>query len=356
MQRLFVRMILALALMLPVQASAQFEVSGRGATLRIGGRLQTQYRTSSVEGFSDQIFTRRARIIVDVTLNDFLSARVQPDFAGVTSVKDAWVRLNFAPEFQVYLGQFKQAFDLFELSSSTDLSIIERNGGILGVRDCFLGACTYSRLTEGLLYADRDQGIRVDGTMGRISYSTSFTDGILLTSGENSSAVRAVAGRLTFAVTDDLRLSGQFALQDYPDPDTTAVNNATGAAFGGDVEYGTWRDGLLVQAAYVTGDNWRLHEEVGRPGPTFSTAQLVASYYFPVDGPPHLAGLEPLARISWADPDVDTDDNGGVMITPGFMAYIMGRTKVGFNVDIYDPKAPDADTEYSFKLQTFIYF
>ena len=85
----------------------------------------------------NDFFFRRVRLLLDVTVGDFLSARLQPDFAGgKTQLQDAYLRLTFADDFQVSMGQFKRAFDLFELSSSTDLSLIERDGRIEGVGNC----------------------------------------------------------------------------------------------------------------------------------------------------------------------------------------------------------------------------
>ena len=67
-----------------------------------------------------------------------------------------------------------------------------------------------------------------------------------------------------------------------------------------------------------------------------------------------MVGVEPLARISWGDPDLDTDDDSGLLVTPGFMVYIMGRSKIGANFDIYSPAT--GDKEFSFKIQSFLYF
>jgi hypothetical protein len=350
MHRRMVRLALFLALLLPLPLSAQLTVSGRGASLRIGGRLHSQYAMSSVDGATDDFFIRRARIIADLTINDFLTGRVQTDFAGGTAtLKDAYASLNFSDGFQLAFGQFKRAFDIFELASSTDLSLIERDGRVAGVNDCGANrGCTYSRLTEHLEYADRDVGIRVEGESGSVSYMATLTNGTGVNVPDENDG-KSASGRLAFAVNEDVTIAGQVALHDYIDP---AAETSTAVAFGGDVQFGTWRDGLLVQGAIVSGENWDA-QAPGQDAPKFLTFQGVASYYIPVDNE-RVVGIEPLGRISWADPDTDTDDDQGLLITPGFMVYIMGRSKIGANVDIYSPAV--GDKEFSFKIQSFLYF
>jgi hypothetical protein len=200
---------------------------------------------------------------------------------------------------------------------------------------------------EGLGYSDRDQGLRVSGSSGSLTYQASFTNG---TGGTNvdENDRKSVSGRATFAVSEELRVSGQVGLHDYVAPD----GNATAIALAGDLEYGTWRDGLHVQAALVGGDNW-LSLDAGLDPAMFMAAQAVVSYYRPLEGE-RFVGIEPLGRVSWGDPDADADDDGGIVLTPGVMLYIWGRTKIGANLDVYVPQA--GDTEYSFKLLSHLYF
>ncbi|MGD8729255.1 MAG: porin, partial [Gemmatimonadota bacterium] len=345
MVRRLVRLVAVFTLLLPLPVSAQLQVSGRGASLRVGGRVQSQYTVSSIDGATNDFFFRRVRLIADATVNDFLSGRVQSDFAGGgAALQDAYVRMSFSPEFEVSIGQFKRAFDLFELSSSTNLSVIERDGRIEGYSVCSgVGSvCSYGRLTAALDFAGRDQGIRVEGESGSIAYHATLTNGTGANSADENGR-KSVSGRLTVALSEDLRATGQVGLHDYVDP---AAEDANAVAFGGDLEYGTWRDGLLVQAGVITGDNWAL-DPVTEGAPNFLALQGIGSYYYPVDGD-HVEGVEPLLRISYADPNMDVDDDNGLLITPGFAVYIMGRSKVGANFDIYSPSV--GDKEFSFKV------
>jgi len=342
--------VVAAALAVAGDATAQNAITPRAASVRIGGRMHVQYATSSAGPYQDHFFFRRARIEADITVNDFFSARLQPEFGGFEAeLKDAYVRLDFSPGFQVTMGQFKRPFDLFELSSSVDLSLIERDGRVGGVSACagVGGVCSYSRLTEKLGFADRDIGVRVSGARGRATWDVAMTNG----AGQNvpdENDAKSFSGRLGVAVAEGLTLSANAALHDYVGPDE---DDAYAGAWGADVQYGTWRDGLLLQASLVAGENWKKLDAAGEPA-AFRAFQAAASYYRPLEGP-RLAGVEPLLRVSWGDPDTGVASDGGVVITPGFMLYVSGRSKIGFNVDVW---SPETGTEHSIKVQSFLYF
>ncbi|HIB10189.1 MAG TPA: hypothetical protein EYO20_10210, partial [Gemmatimonadetes bacterium] len=119
MRHCWVVLTLALtALAVPPIIEAQFEISSRASSIQIGGRAHAQYAHTSVGDAENNFFLRRVRLIADITLNDFVAARVQPDFAhGKIALQDVYVRLSFSRNFRVSVGQFKRAFDIFELSS-----------------------------------------------------------------------------------------------------------------------------------------------------------------------------------------------------------------------------------------------
>lgn len=331
---------------------AQAEISARGANIRIGGRLHSQYQMSSVDGTESDFFFRRARLIADVTVNDFWTARVQTDFAGGTAtLQDAYVRMNFSDNFQISMGQFKRAFDLFELSSSTELSIIERDGRVAGVGGCtgVGGACSYSRLTEQLDYAGRDAGLRFEASGEKVSFMGTITNGTGANVRDENSG-KSFSGRLTFEATEDLAISGQIARHDYLD---VLDETQSGMAWGLDAEYGGFRDGFHLQASISGGDNWLNPDGAGDPT-KFLAWQAVAATYLPLQGE-RVTAWEPLIRISQGDPDTDLDDDGSMIFTPGLMLYISGRNKIGFNFDVYSPQG-GGDTEYGLKIQSFLYF
>ncbi|MGD2044614.1 MAG: porin [Gemmatimonadota bacterium] len=341
---------LALILAVPTSARAQLEVTGRGASVRIGGLVQPQYSMSSVDGADNDFMLRRARLRADATVNDFLGGRVLTEFGGGGGrILDAYVSMDFSEAFTAEIGQFKRAFDLFELPSPADLPEIEKDGRIEGFSPCpDIGSnCAYSRFTEQLGYAGRDIGVRVGGTVGQVTYLASVTNGPGLNTPDQNDA-KSFSGRATIAVNEDLRIGGQLAIHDYVDPD----GNANAFAFGGDVELGTFRDGLHVRGALVAGDNWQ-NLGAGFDPATFLTLQGIVTYFYPQDGD-RLTGIEPLARLSYGDPDTDTDDDGGLLFTPGVMFYVMGRNRIGANLDIYSPQT--GDKEFALQVQTTLYY
>lgn len=343
--------LLAVILAAAAELGAQATIAPRSASVRIGGRMHTQYATSTVESYNSQFFFRRARIEADITVNDFFEARLQPEFGGFTAeLKDAYVKFNFSPGLQVTLGQFKRPFDLFELASSTDLSLIERDGRVGGVNTCAgVGSvCSYSRLTQRLGFADRDIGVRVGGARGKVAYEASMTNGAGQNVADENDA-KSFSGRVTLKASPDLTLGANAALHDYVDP---SKDDAHAGAWGLDAQVGTWRDGLLVQVGVVGGDNWRRLDASAEPA-SFLAFQGAASWYAPLQGK-RLVGIEPLLRLSYGDPDRDTADDGGVVVTPGLMLYVSGRSKIGFNVDVWSPQ--QGDTQRSLKVQSFLYF
>ena len=346
-------LIAAASVVAPTRAASQIEVSTRAASVRVGGLLQPQYTMSSIDAADNDFYVRRARLRADVAVNTFLTGRVVTEFGsgGGGYILDADMSLHFSEGFILSIGQFKRAFDLFELPNPSDLPEIEKDGRIEGYAPTCAGVgslCTYSRFTEALQFAGRDQGVRVEGTVGDVSYSASVTNGTGLNTADENDR-KSVSGRMTFAVSDNVRVSGQLALHDYVDP----AGNATALGFGGDVELGTWRDGLHLRAGVVGGDNWMSLAPGSFDPATFLALQAIGTYYYPLDGD-RFEGVEPFGRLSYGDPDTGSSDNAGLLITPGVAFYIVGKNRIAANVDIYSPQGQG--TEYSVKLQSTLYF
>ena len=334
----------------PAPLPAQYEIAARGASIRLGGILQAGYGLSSVEGATDDFASRRVRLTADVTLNDFVSGRVQPDFAGgQAALQDTYVRLTFSPGLRLWLGQFKREFDLFEQPAPQDMPLIELDGRVRGYSACAgVGSvCSHSRFTQRLGLAGRDQGVRVDGTSGRVRYGVSVTNGTGINVGDENDA-KSVSSRVSFAATDNVRVAGQLAVHDYVD---SADESASALGWGADVEVGTWREGLHFMGSVVGGENWRAARPAGPP--EFLTLQAMATYYHPlVSG--RVAGVEPLARLAYGDPDTGTSDDAGLLFTPGVMFYLQGRTRIGANLDVYSPQTGLTQTQ--FRAQVTLYF
>jgi hypothetical protein len=354
----FLPLLLLLVAVLPNALSAQVQISAGAASITVGGRLHLQYSRSSVDGEGggpdaiDDLFVRRARIQLNLRMSDAFDARVEPDFGGGgvgVGLADAWARVTLGPGLRLSAGQFKRAFSTFELTSSTDLPLIERDGRIEGMAGCpgVASVCTFSRFSEALAFDDRDIGLRAEGALGsKVSYMATLTNGQSRNAADVNDA-KSVSGRLVVAPAASLRLGVYAGSHDYLDPDT-ADQRAT--AFGADLEWGAFRDGLHLMAGAHTGDNWLLG-----PDAEFTGAQGLASFYVPFGEGGRFAGVEPLLRLSWATTEDGEDAEGeAILLTPGVSLYVSGKNFIALNLDRYDPDF--APSEWSLKVQAFAFF
>jgi hypothetical protein len=333
----FSLLLLSLAFSTPGPLAAQPE-------LDFAARLHLQYANSSVESAIDDAFARRARIELNWRVNEVFDGGVEADLiAG--GVADAWGRITFAPQLAVSVGQFKRAFSTFDLSSSNDLHIIERDGRVEGVNSCpgVGSVCTFSRFTQRLQFDARDIGLSAEGAFGeRVSYLITLTNG----EGANAADVndaKSVSGRLVVTPVEGLDLGVFAASHDYLDPDD---ETGRAMALGADLEWGAFRDGFHLMAGAATGDNWLLGEDG-----EFTTAQVMTSLYVPFAGGSRFAGIEPLLRVSWASTEDAEDEGGALLVTPGLSLYVFGRSSIALNLDRYDPDS--GPSEWSLKVQMF---
>ena len=331
---------------------ATVEISSRAASIRVGGRLHSQFAASSAEGEkSTDFFMRRARLILEISVTEYLDGRVQHDF--VAGLQDAYFRVGFSPAFRISMGQFHRAFDIFELTSSTKMMVVERDGRVPGSTHCseLGGICSFSRFTEKLSYAGRDVGLRFDGALasGRIKYLATFTNGPGIGRRDENRAL-SFSGRLTTKVRDGVVLGANAGFHDYP---RDTGESAYGAVFGVDLEVGTFMDGFHLQAGIAGGDHWKALDEDGVPG-SFVAGQGIVSYYRTVTSLGPFIAIEPVGRVSWGDPNLDEADDQGILVTPGLFLFVAGRNRIGTNLDMYTPTG--GPTVWSFKVQSYLYF
>lgn len=344
---------LMLALLAPAFVSAQ---ASDGPQLSFTGRVHAQWNSTSVEDqVGSEFLLRRARVTAVVQVNDLVSGRVEPEFAGGSAtLNDAYLKLAFSSSFNVTMGQFKRAFDIFELESSTRSLVIERAGGIRGAGDCagVGGVCTYSRFTEKLKYADRDVGVMIDGRFGAspLSYMFSITNGEGVNKPDVNSE-KSYSARVVYSVRSDLAVGANLGLHDYVNElDPT---RDYGSAWGVDVDWGSYSPGLHFQGAFVRGENWKDLEADGTPT-TFATVQGVLSYRVALPDMANLTALEPVVRVSWADPNTEVASDRELLFTAGMMLHFLGRNRLAGNIELWDPAT--AGSEWSFKVQTYLHF
>ena len=350
-----VTLITGLGVLAPADpAAAQTTVHTQAVEISLSGRLHTQLNTTSVATEpGEEMLIRRARFDAAVKINDFVSGLVEPEYGGgKAELKVAYLRLAFGPALNATIGQYKRPFDLFTLTSSTDILVIERTGDIRGVNTCpgVGGICSYNRFLEQLQYSATDIGVILDGhdRAGRVSYAVSVMNG----AGPNvpdENGTKSYTGRLSFAASPNVHVAGNVAFHDYVNP---VRGNAYASALGGDLEIGTFRRGFHLQAGAVEGDNWRALV-AGQPR-RFLALQAIATYKVPLHYPPYADAIEPVARVSWGNPDTATPRDGGLLLTPGVVWHIAGRNKIGADVDVWHPQ--QGATEWGLKVQSYLFF
>jgi len=342
------------ALALLASEGAAQTVEARGSTIRFGGRVHAQYAQTSVDdGPPKSLFLRRVRFTADVIVNEYLDGRIMPDFAGgTTTLQDAYVRLKVTPWLRISVGQLKRAFDLFALESTTQLPLVERDGGIPGLTACegVGGTCSYTRLAEALQFAGRDVGVRFDGALGQgVSYQITVTNG----EGSNVADVnqgKSGSGRVAFETGASTEVAFNVAVHDVFDEEVAETTYSR--AYGVDAKVGDYYDGPMLMASLIRGANWKAEGPSGR-SPSFWTGQVTGTYHS-TTASEIVRAIEPVLRLSYANPNTDATDVSGFLVTPGVHFYFEGRNRIGINVDVFSPSA--GDTEYSWKLMTYLYF
>lgn len=130
-----------------------------GALVQADGRYFADSATSST---SNTWLLRRARPILQGTLDDIYDFKLMPDFGGgKTIVQDAFVAARFKPWLTVTVGKFKPPVGLERLQSAADNRFIER-----------------AMPTD--LVPNRDIGVQLGGDLagGRVNYSVGLFNGV----------------------------------------------------------------------------------------------------------------------------------------------------------------------------------
>ena len=360
----------ALAVLVAGQVRAQTVQAG-DLTLDLTGRVQVQLNTTSVTEDDvgpgappTAVFeTRRLYLGTAFAYGDWLTGVAQVNFGGATAaLTDGYIDAALSDAVAVRMGQFKKPFGLFELTSNTKVLTIERAVRIRGLESLVGDALppgalvpqvpgeTQYLLDEGA-YLGRQIGVMVHGEVGGVGYAAGVYNG----EGANTAdtlGTKAWAGRLTYGVGESLVVGGAVSVQPTGRFDV-AGDEVMATAFAVDAEWGEFRgEGLHVMAEAMVGDNPLLL--VGAEPPTMVGFQAAAAWFSPRDG--RVEGLEPVLRLSWADPDTEVADNEGLLITPGVNVYFSGRNRFMVNADAYVPSSDGLDTEYSLVAQFQIYF
>lgn len=369
------------ALASPSSVSSQVRIDRRAVELDVSGRLQFQLQTSSCgDGTPDlasacdagapglDMFLRRARFAVEATIDERLTLKVEPDFSDIDEValKDAWGRYAFSSALAVKAGHFNRPFDGFYLTSSSHLPF-ERAVVVPGVpRDALP---SFSGLTKAAGLSDRDIGLAIEGThgAGRFAWWLGVFNGDSDSGAQDTNTEKQFIGRAQLSLVAGgmpLEVAGAAAYSDASYVGTSGDDEAEHYAnFELWAGLGAWgRDGLLVHAGLVAGDNPGFNE-LGLPidlagGDEFGdllTWQAVAAYRLPVPGSAAIEALSPLFRVSYGDP-TDLADDEVLAFTPGVALFFHGRNRLALTWDVASFAADDVDPESSFTAQMQFHF
>jgi len=341
--------------------AAGVEVESKASKLTVTGRMQALWSHSTIDGDpSNEFLLRRARLAIKLSVNDWVSGIVEPDFAVTdqkVDLKDAFFKMEPHDNFSIIVGQTKRRFDIFELTSSTQMLIIERDGRIGRLK-----VPSYSKLTEELGYADRDIGVflMAHDEDERINIEAGLTNG----AGANKKAEygrKAFQGRVSLKPLAETDLSIHVGTSVKPYDNGAATDSLKyAAAFEGSLEYGNFKSGPHVQAGVVVGKNYTVL--VANDSPSFTALQGIAAYKRKIADSKWFEAVEPVIRVSYADPNTDLADDGGILVTPGLNLFVVDRTRLSLNADIFLPQessaptAPNEKTEVGIKAATWLYW
>lgn len=314
------------------------------AQLSLGGRVQTQFNTSSLASVApSQFVIRRARIEIGVRVNEWVSGAIQPEFGGgKVELKDANLKLHLTPGLQFLAGQAHRPFGLLEQTSSKRMLPVER-----GLRIRGLGAGDEYSIVSGLGYSNRDIGVQLFGTpengpMG-MSYAVGWFRGPLHGNVGAQDSYQ-FAARTTLRPTQTVRIGAGWSSRDFIREPGDTPELERGHAFEVDLEYGAFSPGLHLLAELTRGDLdpgddasfWGAHAWLA-----YRTEEVNAM----------VSAVEPLLRVSLADTDAGDGGPvapGGTLLTPGINVYFGPLNRVMLNYDIW-LGAEDSTDAQSFK-------
>ncbi|HEX7240767.1 MAG TPA: porin [Longimicrobiaceae bacterium] len=345
---------LALSLAVAGGAAAQQPVVFRSNALEVSvnGRVQTQLNTTTVETEpAAEIALRRVRLEATVKVNEWVTGKIQPDFAGSrVTLKDAWVKFAFAPGLQLLAGQAHRPFGTIVQTSSARILPVERGARIRGLS----GALDHHNLIVDLGYADRDVGIQLLSDPERVfSYAAGVFNGPARAQAAELDSYQ-LAARAAFRPAKRLKVGASYSGRDFVVTEGEPEESRRllwGNAVALDVEYGAYAPGLHLVGELSYGD---YNPSVDA---RFLGAQGWLGYRTGALGR-RLTAAEPVLRVSHGDPSANgkgDEDGGGTLVTPGLNFYFGPLNRIMLNYDLWLPDA-GGDREGSFKAQFQVAF
>jgi len=331
-------------------------VTSGAAEIHIGGRIQTQFATSSVDTVpATGMELRRLRLEATVRINRVVSGKIQPDFAPGNRVvmKDAWMKIALDPALTLLAGQAFRPFSLITATTSVRILPIERGVRIRGLADVY---DEYDLVSE-LNYSERDVGLQLLGAPKRaplgLTYQAGFFNGPVRAQARGRNTYQ-LAARATVSPARELHVGAAWSSRDFVRASTTpgqTVDVARGSAYEADVEYGSYDSAgihLVGEASYGDFQPFERARFFGAQGWLgYRTHEHAGT----------IKAVEPVARVSYGNADVRdrlVENRGGLLLTPGVNLYLGGLNRMMFNWDLWNPI--DGASQNSFKAQFQVAF
>lgn len=308
----------------------------------IGGRLHTQFNTTSIDSEPDsELLIRRARLEIGVKLNDVVSGAIHPEFGqNRVTLKDAFLQLDLSPSFGILAGKAYKPFSRIEQTSSTRILTVERGAAIRG-----MDALDEYEIVHALEYSDRDVGVQVMGEPAWLPLGLSYQAGVFqgpLHNEVGNVASYQYAGQLRARPIAPLEVGGAWSSRHFVrgTPGSADYRLERGHAFELDAELGSFAPGfhLIGEVAFGDADATRDADFLG--------AHLWAAYRTePISST--ISAVEPVLRISRGQvDDVAALGTDVLLFTPGLNVHFGGRNRIMVNYDIFRPDGGGLETSF----------
>ena len=374
--------VLGFLLVLPTVAVAQ--TSESDLRIKLIGRIQTQFNTTSVDEAelvaaglnplpipSSTFDIRRLRFGAEIEYEKWLTGKVEVEMAMARlQMRDVFINFGFDPALNLRVGQFKKPYSLLQLYSSSMWPLIERGMLIRGTTDQMLHADSTAgggrllstfrgipvmpeeqALLEVFGYQNFEMGAVLHGRVGGFGYNGGIFNGTGSDRGDDTNG-KSYAGRLTYKLPIDFPITFGAAIshRDYRVSTRPVIQTNSGTAYEVDAELGAFRrKGIHILGEVAFGDNLAVADD------DFLGAQAIVAWFQPIENS-RVEGFELAGRASYGDPQKNLDDDGGWFFTPGANLYFSGRNRLMLNWDFFNPKAERFDSENAVRVQAQIYF
>jgi len=270
-------------LIINTKSGLEIKTADEKASFKLGGRIQWDYNNSEKNGVTDEsdFDVRRARIYTKGHYGDWgYKAQFNIDESTGSSagtVEDLYIQYKgFGDLAKITIGRAKQPLGLEELTSSKDISILER-----------------SAITE--MYAlGRQEGIKLDGKTGIFTYSFGAFEDDDETKKEASSL--GFGGRVTAAPINENGSVLHFGLGYADRGNSSSINDVYGLELAGvagpfhaqaefydaDMTTGDSKDGYYVQLGWILTGESRPYKDgkfkIVKPSADTGAWEVVARY------------------------------------------------------------------------------